>query len=166
MHMAKAVFLDRDETLNPDPGYLNDPNLFHLFPWVPSELKKIKNAGFLLIIVSNQSGINRGLITQNQLRLIHSKLDTLLFQEAQIRIDHYAICPHMPEESCECRKPKPRLILDAAKRFKIDLSKSFMIGDRSTDYEAGVNAGLKKSFLILPGNELSFKLAIQEILSI
>jgi D-glycero-D-manno-heptose 1,7-bisphosphate phosphatase len=163
--MAKAVFLDRDETLNPDSGYINDPNLFHLYPWVPSGLARLKTAGFLLVVVSNQSGVNRGLITEHQLGLIHAKLDTLLFQAADIHIDHYAICPHTPEENCECRKPKPRLILDAAKALNIELSESFMIGDRSSDYEVGVNAKVKKSYLILPGDEASFHSAVQEILS-
>ena len=164
--MAKAVFLDRDETLNPDSGYISDPNLFHLYPWVASELKRLKDAGYLLVIVSNQSGLNRGLITPKQLTLIHAKLDTLLFQEVGIHIDHYSICPHTPDENCPCRKPKPYLILDAASQMGVDLSKSFMIGDRSTDYEAGINAKVKKSFLILPGNEASFHSAIQEILAL
>ena len=163
--MAKAVFLDRDETLNPDSGYINDPNLFHLYPWVAMELARLKEAGFLLVIVSNQSGINRGLITQNQLNLIHAKLDTLLFQAAEVHIDHYSICPHTPEENCECRKPKPYLILEAARMLKIDLSKSYMIGDRSKDFEAGVNAGVKKSFLVHPGSEEDFRSAVQEILT-
>ncbi len=133
--------------------------------WVTYELKKLKGAGFLLIVVSNQSGINRGLITQSQLDLIHSKLDTLLYRDAGIRIDHYAICPHMPEENCDCRKPKPELILNTAKQYHINLADSYLIGDRSTDFEAGVNAGLKKSFLILPGHEESFRLAVHEILT-
>jgi D,D-heptose 1,7-bisphosphate phosphatase len=163
--MAKAVFLDRDETLNPDPGYINDPNLFHLYPWVAAELKKLKNAGFLIIVVSNQSGLNRGFITQDQLDLVHAKLDAILQKVIGFKIDHYSICPHTPEENCECRKPKPRLILAAAQKFEIDLSKSFMIGDRTSDFEVGQNAKLKKSFLILPGHAESFKLAIQEILA-
>jgi D-glycero-D-manno-heptose 1,7-bisphosphate phosphatase len=163
--MAKAVFLDRDETLNPDSGYINDPNLFHLYPWVTQDLKRLKDAGFLLVVVSNQSGLNRGLITRNQLTLIHAKLDMLLFQAVGIHIDHYAICPHTPEENCVCRKPKPYLVLNAASALDIDLSESFMIGDRSTDYEAGIAAQVKKSFLIHPGDEKSFQSAIQEILA-
>ena len=163
--MAKAVFLDRDETLNPDPGYISDPNQFHLYPWIAPELKKLKNAGFLIVIVSNQSGLNRGLITHSQLSQIHEKLDTLLQQEAGIQVDYYSVCPHMPEENCSCRKPKPYLILNAAEELGIDVSESFMLGDRSTDYEAGVNAKVKKSFLIGPGNEQGFKSAVQEILT-
>ena len=163
--MAKAVFLDRDETLNPDPGYISDPSQFQLYPWVAGELKKLKNAGFLIVIVSNQSGLNRGIITRVQLKLIHEKLDTLLDQEAGISIDHYAICPHLPEENCECRKPKPYLILNAAEMLGIDLRESYMLGDRSSDYEAGINAKVKKSFLIGPSNEKGFKSAVQEILT-
>ena len=163
--MAKAVFLDRDETLNPDPGYINDASLFHLYPWVASELKRLKDAGFLLVIVSNQSGLSRGLITFQQLERIHAKLDLLLDQEVGIQIDHYAICPHTPDENCDCRKPKPFLILEAADKLNIDLSQSFMVGDRGSDYEAGVNAKLKKSFLVQKGVETSFHLAIQEILT-
>jgi histidinol-phosphate phosphatase family protein len=164
--MAKAVFLDRDETLNPDPGYISDPDLFMLYPWVSAELKRLKEAGFLLIVVSNQSGVGRGLIRAESLKLIHEKLNGLLFSEAGIRVDHFAICTHRPEDACECRKPKPKLILDSAAKFGIDLGRSFMIGDRESDYQAGINAGLKQSFQIGTGDEASFKLAIQAILKI
>jgi D,D-heptose 1,7-bisphosphate phosphatase len=164
--MAKAVFLDRDETLNPDPGYISDPDLFQLYPWVAEELAKLKKAGFLLVVVSNQSGIGRGLITWEQLNDIHHKLNRLLAEAVQIRIDHFEICPHHPDESCSCRKPKPKLITDAAEYLKVDLSQSYMLGDRKSDYEAGINAGLKKSFLIQPGDERTFKAAVAEILSV
>lgn len=164
--MAKAVFLDRDETLNPDSGYIGDPNLFSLYPWVPGELKKLKDAGFILIVVSNQSGLGRGLITWPALNAIHEKLDRLLNETAQIKIDHYEICPHTPSDDCDCRKPKPKMILDSVSKFGLDLEKSFMVGDRSSDFEAGNKAGLKKSFLIQPGDEVSFKSAIAEILKI
>jgi len=150
--MAKAVFLDRDETLNPDSGYISDANLFTLYPWVPEELKKLKDAGFLLIVVSNQSGVGRGLITWQGLTEIHQKLDRLLMEAVQIKIDYYEICPHHPDELCDCRKPKPKLILDAAKKLSLDLNHSYIIGDRQTDFEAGMSAGLRKSFLILSGD--------------
>ena len=162
--MAKAVFFDRDETLNPDPGYISDPSLFTLYPWVGDELRHLKDAGFLLIVVSNQSGVGRGLIAWDKLELIHEKLDTLLMQKAGIEIDCFAICPHRPDENCSCRKPKPELILGTAKAFEIDLSQSYMVGDRTSDYEAGLNAGVRKSFLIHPGDEISFKAAVAEIL--
>ncbi len=162
--MAKAVFLDRDETLNPDPGYISDPALFMLYPWVASELRRLKDAGFLLIVISNQSGVGRGLIPAGALEAIHQKLNDLLDAASGVRIDHFAICTHRPEDSCECRKPKPKLILDSASLFEIDLSSSFMIGDRESDRKAGEKAGVRISFQIDPGDEASFKLAIRAIL--
>jgi D,D-heptose 1,7-bisphosphate phosphatase len=162
--MAKAVFLDRDETLNPDSGYISDPDKFELYPWVGTELARLKAAGFLLILVSNQSGVERGLITLSQLEQIHQKLNFLLKSQFGVTLDYFAICTHRPDQDCECRKPKPKLILDAASRFKINLTKSFMIGDRPSDYEAGVRAGVKKSFQIAPGDRTQFTQAIEEIL--
>jgi len=164
--MAKAVFLDRDETLNPDPGYIADPGLFMLYPWIPSELRRLKEAGFLLVIISNQSGVGRGLIPAGALVAIHSKLNLLLKESAGIEIDHFAICIHRPEDQCECRKPKPKLILDSASMLGVDLAESFMIGDRESDRLAGENAGVRRSFKIDPGDESSFKSAIREILGI
>jgi histidinol-phosphate phosphatase family protein len=163
--MAKAVFLDRDETLNPDSGYISDPAEFKLYPWVSSELLKLKKRDFLLILVSNQSGIGRGIITGDQLISIHQKLNRLLFEEAGIGIDDFSICPHTPDDQCDCRKPKPKLLLDAAEKNDIDLSQSFMMGDRQSDYDAGEAAGVKQSFMIVPGDEKSFKQAIATILA-
>lgn len=163
--MAKAVFLDRDETLNPDPGYINDPGLFMLYPWVARELKRLKDAGFLLVVVTNQSGIGRGLITPDSLALIHEKLNQLLMKESGIFIDEFAVCIHKPDDDCICRKPKPSLLLDSADRMGLDLQASYMIGDRPSDQEAGVRAGVKRSYLIQPGDESSFRMAIEEILS-
>jgi D,D-heptose 1,7-bisphosphate phosphatase len=162
--MAKAVFLDRDHTLNPDSGYINDPHKFNLYPWVPAELKRLKSSGFLLVVVSNQSGIARGLITWEQLNLIHRKMDEILDREVQIKIDSYQICPHHPEEECECRKPKTKLLVAAAQAFQIDLSESFMIGDRESDMIAGKNAGVKQALLVKPDDEKSFRNAVQKIL--
>lgn len=165
LDMAKAVFLDRDHTLNPDSGYISDPNKFDLYPWVPAELAKLKAKGFLLIVVSNQSGIARGLITWEQLNLIHRKMDETLERLVQIKIDSYQVCPHHPDEECTCRKPKPKLFLDVAKAYGIDLSKSYMIGDRETDMKAGTNAGVKKTLLVKPDDEESFKAAVDSILN-
>lgn len=164
--MAKAVFFDRDHTLNPDPGYINDPDLFDLYPWVPEELAKLKANGFLLIIVSNQSGIARGLITWEQLNLIHRKMDEILIQKVNLKIDSYQICPHHPDEGCECRKPRTKLIFDAVKTFNIDLTQSFMVGDRASDLETGKNAGMRGGLLVQPGDEVSFRAAVSEILKI
>ncbi len=162
--MAKAVFMDRDETLNPDSGYISDPKHFTLFNWVAPELRRLKDAGFLLVVVSNQSGIGRGLIQWDALREIHLKMNQLLADASGVQIDEFAICPHKPDDECECRKPKPTLILNTALKRSIDLKQSFMIGDRKSDYEAGVAAGVKESFLIHPGDEHSFKMAVEAIL--
>lgn len=164
LDMAKAVFLDRDHTLNPDSGYISDPKKFDLYPWVPEELAKLKAKGYLLIIVSNQSGIARGLITWEQLNQIHKKMNEILAQKVKIKIDSYQVCPHHPDEGCECRKPKAKLFLAAAQAFNIDLTQSYMIGDRQSDMDAGKNAGVKKAILVKPDDENSFKLAVAEVL--
>ena len=141
--MKRALFLDRDGTLNIDPGYISDPKLVTLFPDVPTALKKAKDAGFLLIVVSNQSGIARGLIEAENLPKIHERFNEILWKEAKVKIDAFQICPHHPDDACECRKPKTKLLLDAAKQFQIDLKNSFMIGDSRVDIEAGKAAGCK-----------------------
>lgn len=146
----KAVFIDRDGTLNFDPGYLNDHEKFELLPGVPAALKRLADAGYLLVVVSNQSGIARAKITLGELRGIHAKLDRVLAVHG-VRIHHYALCFHHPEENCECRKPKPKLVLDTAARYRIDLKKSFMVGDKMSDVECGRNAGVAGSFLVGTG---------------
>jgi histidinol-phosphate phosphatase family protein len=162
--MAKAVFFDRDHTLNPDSGYINDPDKFDLYPWVPAALKELKDRGYLLIVVSNQSGIARGLITWEQLNLIHRKMDSILNASQSIKIDSYQICPHHPDEGCDCRKPRPKLLMAAACAFGIDLSESFMVGDRESDMLAGQKAGVRSCLLVKPDDESSFLRAIDSIL--
>ena len=161
--MAKAVFLDRDETLNPDPGYISDPERFSLYPWVPGGLRLLKESGYLLVVVSNQSGVGRGLIEPEALERIHAKLDRLLLEQVGFTMDAFSICPHRPDEGCVCRKPKPELLLNAARTLEISLAESFMIGDRPSDVQAGVAAGVRKSYLVLPGDEASFMAAVREI---
>lgn len=147
----KAVFLDRDGTLNFDPGYISDPAQFELFPGVAEALKKLQVEGYLLIVVSNQSGVARGKITHDQLHRIHEKLDQLLAVEG-VTIHHYALCFHHPDVDCECRKPKTKLIVETAIRYSIDLSQSFMIGDKLSDLECGRGAGVAGSFLVGTGH--------------
>lgn len=146
----KAVFLDRDGTLNFDPGYINDPGKFELIPGVPEALRRLVDAGYLLVVVSNQSGIARGKIAPGELRKIHAKLDRLLIAHG-VRIHHYALCFHHPDEDCECRKPKPKLVLETAARYAIDPARSYMVGDKLSDVECGRNAGLAGSFLVGTG---------------
>lgn len=164
IHPGRAVFLDRDETLNPDPGYINNPDHLNLFEWVAPLIQKLKVNGYKVFVVSNQSGIGRGLITWQELHTINLKLNSLLFSHSKITLDDIANCPHHPDDHCDCRKPKPGLLIDLAKKFNLDLSQSYMIGDRDSDHEAGLNAGVKASFKIGSGDQAGLTQAIEAIL--
>ena len=146
----KAIFLDRDGTINEDPGYLSDPAQLKLLPGVGKALADLKAAGFLLIVVSNQSGVGRGLIQLEALSEIHKRLNEFLAPSG-VKIDHFELCFHHPDDDCNCRKPKPQLILDAAKKLSVDVSRSYMIGDKVSDLHAGRNAGCVMSILVRTG---------------
>ena len=150
-----AIFLDRDGTLNEDPGYLGDPNQVKLLPGTGEALSLLKNElGFKLIVVSNQSGISRGLINKQMVDAVNERLNNLL-AEYKTAIDAFYYCPFHPEfsskEESNCRKPSPEMIFQAAKDLAIDLSGSYMVGDSVSDMECGVNAGLK-TVLVKTGN--------------
>jgi len=149
----KAIFLDRDGTLNFDPGYLNDPDKLELLPNVGEALLLFKNAGYLLVIVTNQSGIGRGFITKEQLNSVHLKMNEIL-SISGVKIDFFEACHHKPEDKCDCRKPKANLLINAANKYNIDLQASVMVGDRVTDMEAGKNAGCKKVAMVRTGDGL------------
>lgn len=147
----KCVFLDRDGTLNKYVGFLRDINDLELLPGVAEAIRKINESGYLAIIVTNQPVIARGEVTVSQLQEIHNKLETLLGQEGAY-VDAIYYCPHHPHKGyegeiselkfdCECRKPKPGMLLQAAKDFNIDLSASYMVGDGENDIQCGINAG-------------------------
>lgn len=146
----RAVFLDRDGTLNLDPGYMGDPAQMALLPHVGEALSLLKQAGFELIVVSNQSGVGRGLISPEAIPRIHDRLDELL-SKWSVAIDHFELCFHRPDEDCPCRKPKPKLLLDAAEKRGIDLSRSFMVGDKWSDIDSGFLAGCRGSLLVRTG---------------
>ncbi|MCM0604554.1 MAG: HAD family hydrolase [Xanthomonadaceae bacterium] len=152
MHSNRAVFLDRDGTLNADPGYISNPDqITDLLPGAIEGLKKFKQQGFLLVVVSNQSGVGRGLIKPETLPLVNAKINQILAPQG-IQIDRFEMCTHKPDENCICRKPHPGLIHSAAKALSIDVSQSVMIGDRLTDLECGINAGCKTIILIRSGD--------------
>ena len=148
---GRAVFLDRDGTLNEDPGYLNHPAQMKLLPGVGEALSRLQDAGYRLAVVSNQSGVGRGLIEPETLPLIHDRMDELL-KAYGVKLHAYVCCVHRPEEGCECRKPKPRLLLDAASQLGADLSRSYMVGDKASDLEAGRLAGCRGSVLVRTGD--------------
>ncbi|GEM_PF-272377 len=142
-----AVFLDRDGTINEDPGYLGEPELVKLFPGTGEALSILKNElKFKLIVISNQSGIARGILTKEKVNSVNAKINELL-SVYNAEIDAFYYCPFHPdfssEEECLCRKPSPKLIFDAQKDFNINLGSSFFIGDTAADIECGMNAGLK-----------------------
>ena len=134
--MKSAVFLDRDGTLINDPGYARDPRQVRLLPGVGGAVRQINQAGLLAIVVTNQSGIARGLLTEEDYRSVESRVDELLAAE-NARIDAHYFCPHLPEISgpCECRKPGTLLYRQAADRFSIDLPGSWWVGDRLRDVQ-------------------------------
>lgn len=149
----KAVFLDRDGTINKYVGFLRDIDQFELIEGVAEAIKRINASGYLCIVVTNQPVIARGEVTVPQLEEIHNKMETLLGLEGAY-IDGLYYCPHHPHKGfegevpelkfdCECRKPKPGMLLKAAEDFNIDLSKSWMVGDGENDIKAGENAGCK-----------------------
>lgn len=137
-----TIFLDRDGTLNPDHGYIRSPDQYELFPGVPQALAKLKQAGARLIVVTNQSGVGRGLLAIEELDVIHQKL-RLLLQEAGVSLDGIYFCPHHPDERCDCRKPSTGMIDQAQRDGAVDLSRSYLIGDKARDMELAARIGAR-----------------------
>jgi D-glycero-D-manno-heptose 1,7-bisphosphate phosphatase len=137
-----AVFLDRDGTLVEDVGYPRDPRQVRLLPGAAAALAELRERGFALVLVSNQSGVGRGLLTQEQAQRVHGRLAELLAEQGA-RLDGAYYCYHAPEEGCACRKPSPHLLRAAADELGLDLTRSFMVGDKSSDVEAGLGAGCR-----------------------
>lgn len=158
----KAIFLDRDGTINKYVGFLRNIDDFELIDGVAEAIRKINESGYLAIVVTNQPVIARGEVSFNELEEIHNKMETLLGKEGAY-LDAIYYCPHHPHKGyegerpelkidCDCRKPKPGMLLKAAEDFNIDLSQSWMIGDGQNDVVAGINAGCK-TVLIGDSNE-------------
>jgi D-glycero-D-manno-heptose 1,7-bisphosphate phosphatase len=155
----KLVVLDRDGVINyDDPNYIRSAAQWHPIPSSLRGIKLLHDAGFTLVVCTNQSGIARGYYDLNTLDLIHQKLVTTVDQ-AGGKISKIYYCPHLPSEHCECRKPKPGMLKQLAKDFKVDLSHQIMIGDRSSDIQAAqamhmeailVRTGLRDDSLSLP----------------
>lgn len=144
-----TIFLDRDGTLNPDPGYIRSSDQFVLFPGVAQALSRLKQAGARLIVVTNQSGVGRGFFSAGDLDGIHAKLRYLL-GEAGASLDAIYICPHHPNDGCDCRKPNRGLIDRAVGEQRIDLTRSYLIGDHARDIELAKRVG-SRSILVTTG---------------
>ena len=143
----KAVFFDRDGVLN-IPSVLNGKPYaprkfidFKIYDGVKESLEKIKSAGFFIVVITNQPDIGNGLVDIKEINVMHE------FLKKELPIDYIEICPHSQTSNCNCRKPKPGLIFSAVDKHKIDLSKSWLIGDRWSDIVAGVSSGLKTIFI-------------------
>jgi D-glycero-D-manno-heptose 1,7-bisphosphate phosphatase len=148
----RALFVDRDGTLNPDLHYLKDANRIELFRGVGNALSLAHAHGFLTVCVTNQSGIERGLYTDEDVEQIHARLNRLL-RPHRARIDAFYYCPHAPEHRCACRKPGTLLFERARDEWNIDLGASAIIGDRGLDVEAGHRLGMMTAIVPRPGLE-------------
>lgn len=138
----KAIFLDRDGTLIEDAGYPNDPNKVELVPGAADAMQAFIQAGYVLVVISNQSGIGRGKIKPDEAKQVHDRF-VEVFQQENITFSGVYYCPHAPDENCTCRKPLPGMINQAGQELDIDLAQSVMIGDKLSDIQTGHNAGMK-----------------------
>lgn len=138
----RAVFVDRDGTMAKDVHYCSCPEDFVLFPETAEAIKLLNEHGFMVIVITNQSGIARGYFTEEMLAKIHEKMRKELAEQGAL-IEAIYYCPHHPDDNCECRKPKPKLVYQATKDFDIDLERSFVIGDLQMDIDLGRAVGCK-----------------------
>jgi D-glycero-D-manno-heptose 1,7-bisphosphate phosphatase len=135
-----AVFLDRDGTLIEDIGYLRNPNDVRLLPGAAEALRELEEQGFLLVVVTNQSGIGRGLLSPADAEAVGRRFLACLEQQGA-HVHGVYVCPHVPTAQCACRKPAPGMLFQAASEHDVDLARSFSVGDKACDIEAGQRAG-------------------------
>ena len=147
--MSKAVYLDRDGTVIQHVPYLTEPGKVEIVPGGVEALRKLHEAGYLLVVVSNQSLVGRGYGTADDVEAVNARMLELL-DAGGVTIDCVKYCPHHPDDDCANRKPMPGMLLEAARELGIDLAQSAMIGDAITDVEAGRNAGCRMNVLIDP----------------
>jgi D-glycero-D-manno-heptose 1,7-bisphosphate phosphatase len=136
---SPAVFLDRDGTIMRDAEYCSNPKQVEIFPGVPEALRRLRAAGYKLIVITNQSGIGRGFFTLERYRAVEAEV---IRQLGEALVDATYFCPDVPDQPSACRKPAPGMVLQAAREHNIDLGRSFFVGDKESDVECGQNAGL------------------------
>jgi len=153
----KAVFLDRDGTINVEVGYLSDPEELELIPGAARAVARLNDAGFVVVVVTNQAGVARGYFTEEDVVAVNRRLVEVLQPEGA-RIDGIYYCPHHPEfgdetyrKDCECRKPNTGMVRQAVDNFNIEVSRSYVVGDHVGDVLLGVNAGAR-SIHVLTGH--------------
>tara|TARA_B110000116_G_scaffold270167_1_gene287615 strand:+ start:993 stop:1493 length:501 start_codon:yes stop_codon:yes gene_type:complete len=160
MNKKKAVFLDRDGVINENRiDYVKNTNELKIFDFVGSAITELKSMGFLVVVVTNQSAINRGLTTEKLVNEIHDEIQKYL-KNYETVIDGFYFCPHKPNEKCNCRKPKPGLLEKAILEIGIEPNKSWMIGDNDSDITAGIEVGCQTIKL---DNNFNLKNAVEQI---
>ena len=160
MFGKKAVFIDRDDTIAKDVPYCDEPSKLTLFDCVPESIKKLNDAGYLVLLITNQSGISRGKFSESMLDEIHGKLlDDVAAKGG--RIDDIFFCPHHPEDGCECRKPEIGMGIEAIEKYRVNTKVSYMIGNSDADMEFGERIGCTS---IKVGGKFTFKDAVEKIL--
>lgn len=147
--MKWAVFLDRDGTINEEAEYLDNPAKLRLLPKAAEAICLLNRAGVPVILVTNQAGVGRGYFPESAVHAIHRELARRLTRQGA-HLDAIYYCPHRPDEGCECRKPNPGMLLQAAKEHSLDLTRSFVVGDKVIDMEAGWRVGCRM-VLVLTG---------------
>lgn len=152
----RAVFLDRDGTINVEKGYVHQAHEFEFIPGAPEAIRLLNGAGFLVVVVTNQSGVARGYYDEEAVHRLHRFMDAELARDGAF-VDAYYLCPHHPHHGvgpyrieCSCRKPLPGMLTGASRDMGIDLARSYLIGDKVSDVEAGLAAGCT-SLLVLTG---------------
>ncbi len=150
----RAVFIDRDGTLSEEVGYVNHPSRFHLFPYSAEAIRLLQENGWLAIVITNQAGVARGYFSEEMVLEVHDLLKRGLAVDGA-RLDAIYYCAHHPSVGqppyrldCDCRKPRPGLIRAAIADFAVDLSRSWMVGDRYSDIELARNAGVRSAFVL------------------
>jgi D-glycero-D-manno-heptose 1,7-bisphosphate phosphatase len=156
-----AVFLDRDGVINVDHGYVSQVDDFEFIDGVIEACKKIKDKGYLLVVITNQSGIARGYFSEEQFHSLTEWMDWSLADRG-VDLDGIYYCPHHAQKGvgeykvdCDCRKPKPGMLLSAIHDLNIDASNSILVGDKVSDLQAGIAAGVKNNYLVRTGKEIT-----------
>jgi len=142
----KAVFIDRDGTLIEEVNFLSRVEDLALFRYTDEAISLLKDRGYLVLVVTNQSGVGRGIYTEADMHTVHDEIQRRLSG----KIDRFYFCPHLPDEGCRCRKPNLGMIEDACADFEIDLENSWFVGDKDLDVETGLNAGIR-TLMVLTG---------------
>lgn len=145
MTRRAAAFVDRDGTIIHDTGYPRNPEIISLLPGAVEGIRELQQLGFLIVIVSNQSGVGRGWISESAAVAVHHRTK-MMVESKGVKIDEWAYCFHTPDDRCNCRKPNPGMLLEVARRLDIDLASSVAIGDSDRDISAGTAAGCGHTF--------------------